>query len=152
MSHCELCGKETALFKVAIEGTDMFVCSNCAKFGQIKERPKIPAPAAQKIFPQAKSLEPALEVTEVIVKDYAKKIRQAREKLGLNQEDFAKKINEKESLLQKMETGTFEPSLALARKLEKLLGLKLIEKFEEKKLSFAKESSEGMTLGDFINR
>lgn len=150
MAQCELCGKETSLFKAAIEGTDMLVCSNCAKFGQIKEMPQ--APAAFKNFSRASLPEPALETAETIVSDFAKKIRQAREKLCLNQEDFAKKINEKESLLHKLETGAFEPSLPLARKLEKLLSIKLIEKFEEKKVTFAKESSESMTLGDFIKR
>ena len=54
-------------------------------------------------------------------------IRNKRDELGLKQEDFAKMLNEKESIIHKLETGEFKPSLKLAKKLEKKFGLKLIE-------------------------
>ena len=151
MANCEICGQETELIRAEIEGMDMSVCRNCAKFGQIKEIPRIKRTPEKFIKKPVRSA-PHLEVNESIVSDYAQKIRKARERLGLKQEDFAKKINEKESLLHKMETGSFEPSLPLARKLEKILNIKLIEKVEEKEVSFSREPSEGMTIGDLMKK
>ncbi|MFC1801167.1 multiprotein bridging factor aMBF1 [Nanoarchaeota archaeon] len=147
--NCDLCGKETKLFKAEVEGTEMMVCKNCASFGQLKEPLEKPAKKVHQ-FSKRERKEPALETAETIISDYAQKIRQAREKMGLSQEDFAKKINEKESLLHKMEVGSFEPSLVLAKKLEKLLGIKLIQKTEEKKIPLPKGSSEGFTIGDLM--
>ena len=152
MPNCELCGQEKELVQAEIEGIGMFVCRNCARFGQVKESPEVQVKAVKKIIKKSTYSEPHLEVTETIAPDYAQKIRKAREKIGLTQEEFAKKINEKESLLHKMETNSFEPSLPLARKLEKLLGIKLIEKIEEKKLILPKGSSEGLTIGDLIKK
>lgn len=153
MAQCDLCGKETELVQAEIEGTEMSVCRACAQHGTIKD-PAIPkkAKSIKKSLHKKPAHEPALETVESIVPDYGQKIRKAREKLGLNQEDFAKKINEKESLLHKMETGSFEPSLPSAKKLEKILGIKLIERVEEKETASQKTSSEGFTIGDLIRK
>ena len=74
--------------------------------------------------------------------------------MSMTQKQFAKHTNLKESIIHKIETGSFEPSLKMARKLEKVLKVKLIEEKEEeveiKPKSNEKPSSEGMTLGDFI--
>ncbi|MCK4589189.1 MAG: TIGR00270 family protein [Nanoarchaeota archaeon] len=152
MPNCEMCGQETELVNAEIEGIEMTVCQNCARFGQVKDIPKEKIATLKKTNQKPMRSEPHLEVTESIIPDYPKKIREAREQLGLKQEDFAKKINEKESLLHKMETGSFKPSLSLARKLEKLLGIKLIQQIEEEKFTTAKTSSEGLTIGDLIKK
>jgi len=152
MPNCEICGQETELVIAEIEGMDMSVCHKCAQFGQIKNIPKIKTELSKKISHKPIHSEPHLEIIETIVPDYSQKIKKARERLDLNQEDFAKKINEKESLLHKMETGSFEPSLPLAKKLEKLLGIKLIQKVEEEKIVSSKISSEGLTIGDLIKK
>jgi len=152
MPNCEICGQDTDLLQAEIEGMEMSVCSKCTQFGQIKKRPQIKEQIAQRTFKKSTRSEPHLEMTETIVSDYAQKIRKAREKLGLKQEDFAKRINEKESLLHKMETGSFEPNISLAKKLQKLLNIKLIEKIEEKRLTPSKISSEGLTIGDLIKK
>ena len=61
----------------------------------------------------------------------------------------AKKIAEKESTLHKIEVGTITPTLERARKLEKMLGLKLVEELKEEPIEKQKDSSV-MTLGDLI--
>ena len=83
--------------------------------------------------------------------DFAKKIRKKREQLGMKQEEFAKKIAERESVVHKLETGEFTPSLKLAIKLEKRLNLKLIEELEEEKqkIKLGTESAE-LTIGDML--
>ncbi|MCP3931924.1 MAG: helix-turn-helix domain-containing protein, partial [Bacteroidetes bacterium] len=41
--------------------------------------------------------------------------------MGLKQEQLAKMLSEKESLIQKMETGNFSPPIGMARKIGKIL-------------------------------
>ena len=87
---------------------------------------------------------------ELLAENYPELIKKKRESLNLSQKDFAIKINEKESIIHKIETGAFEPSLALAKKLEKMLNIKLIEEHEEKHEKFKRNKIEGFNLGDFI--
>ena len=71
------------------------------------------------------------ELIQMVVSDYAQKIRKAREKMGLTQEEFAKKLAEKWSIMQKIESGQFKPSIEMARKLERILNIELIEQYSE---------------------
>ncbi|HLF54865.1 MAG TPA: multiprotein bridging factor aMBF1 [Candidatus Nanoarchaeia archaeon] len=137
---CELCGKNTQLVRAIVEGTEVNVCENCGKYGKVLRKPVVkstPKPAIQ-------------EVLDVVTQDYAKLIREAREKRGLTQKEFAKELNEKESILQKIENGNFVPPISMARKLEKLLKIKLVELEEEEKQQAAKGKSEMLTIGDVI--
>ena len=150
--NCEMCGKETELYTASIEGVTMKVCPRCAGHGKILRKP---APEPKKIWKKKISApaEPEVELVEAIVDDYAKKIRDARTKAGMTQKEFAKKINEKESLLHKMETKSFKPSMPLAKKLEKILHIKLIEQREEEKITMPKTGKSGtLTIGDLIKR
>ncbi|MBS3175914.1 TIGR00270 family protein [Candidatus Woesearchaeota archaeon] len=145
--QCEMCGKESPLFLVRIEGTQMNACKTCASFGQILKNP-----VARAVIP-IKKAPPKDEALPVIVTDYAAKIKAAREQKGMTQEELARKLNEKESLMHKMETGSFEPPIALAEKLEKFLNIKLIETAEiTTVLNLPKGKTECFTLGDFIKK
>jgi putative transcription factor len=149
--NCEMCGKEAELYTAAIEGVNMKVCERCASHGKIiaKARPKI---VPRRMKKATKPAEPEVELVEVILEDFSKRIRDARTKSGMTQKEFAKKINEKESLLHKMETGSFTPSIPLAKKLEKTLGIKLIEQREEEKVVMPKSKKGGaMTIGDILH-
>lgn len=57
-------------------------------------------------------------------------IKSARERIGWTQDDLAKKIMEKKNVLSSIERGALMPDLKTARKLEKTLGIKLIEKVQ----------------------
>ena len=143
--NCDLCGKITeSLAKAIIEGVQLDVCSECAKFGKIISQPKRPGPKEQHL--QIKKRE---EKTELIVDNYPEIVKKKRESMGLTQKDFAAKISEKEAVVSKIEAGTFMP-LPLAKKLEKFFGIKLVESYEEKHESVKTDRHEGFTLGDFI--
>ncbi|MDP7457542.1 MAG: helix-turn-helix domain-containing protein, partial [Candidatus Woesearchaeota archaeon] len=62
----------------------------------------------------------------------------------------AKKINEKVSLIHHIETGKTEPSIALAKKLERFLNISLVKQDEQIPVHIEKSSSEAMTIGDMI--
>lgn len=144
-----MCGANTKLWKTMIEGTQMNVCRDCSKFGKILSAVR-PEPVKSKSETR-KPLPQGPEIIQVISEDYAKKIRLAREQLNLTQKEFAQKINEKESIIHKLETSSFEPNMALARKLEKALKITLVEQHEESEQKTEKtESGEEFTLGDFI--
>lgn len=95
------------------------------------------------------------DTTLELVENYDAKIRQAREKLGLTHEQLGKRINEKVSLLRKIETGKMKPNNALATRLEHTLKIRLIIPESEEKVKIppsriAKAKNEGVTLGDLL--
>jgi putative transcription factor len=72
---------------------------------------------------------------EEIVEGYGKIIRKAREKTSLKIAVIGEKINEKESYIDAIENERLRPTIAVARKLERELGIKLIEKVEEEQVA-----------------
>lgn len=150
MTLCEMCGKESLLLKTKIEGTELMVCGSCASFGKVLQKPaeiKESRPKPKKFVEN--KIE---EVIEIISGDYSKRIRDARNWMGLTQKEFAKKLSEKESLIQKMESNHLMPTLDLAKKIEKTCNIKLIENYKEKKesakINFKDKS---LTIGDLID-
>jgi len=104
MTDCEMCGKKLQVAqKVKIEGTIMNVCSNCAQYGEVLAKPR--TTFAKKGFTQIKQrTKENPDNKRMIVRQYGARIKEAREKRKLKQEDFAKQINEKESLIHKVES------------------------------------------------
>lgn len=145
MPSCDMCGSQGKLVRALIEGTELNVCQQCAKFGKVL---KIPVTFVKK---QVIVKQPKPEPLEIIVSDYNSIIKKKREELGITQEELAIKIAERESIINKVEAGQMEPSISLAKKLEKLLEVKLIEVFEDKggALSTKTKTAE-FTIGDSI--
>jgi putative transcription factor len=66
-----------------------------------------------------------MEESEV-AEDYSNLVRGHRMKMGLSQEELAKRVNERLSVIQKIETGKIAPDSGLCRKLEHELRIKLL--------------------------
>ena len=143
---CDMCGSSGSLFRAEVEGAILTVCGKCSRFGKVLGAVK--QHEIQKAG-QNKPVEKP-ELMDIMVDGYAGKIRKKREELGLTQKDFAKKINEKESLIQQIESGNFHPDISLAKKLQKALGISLLEEYEEKHEAMQHAKSESFTIGDFI--
>lgn len=124
------------------------MCEDCSKFGRIISAVK----EEKKEIKKETRAEPKKEeeVTLTIIPDYGGIIKNKREQVGIKQEDFAKQINEKVSLIHKIETNQFEPSIELARKIERFLHVKLIEMEEVKIDKVGEAKREHFTIGDFI--
>lgn len=149
--RCEICGKKIIgqPIKTKIESSVMNTCKECSKFGKVQREP----PRQQGQFRRSssgpirrfRSTKPSYEVIE----DYNKVIRKSREKKGWSREELAEKIYEKVSVINRVESGRMVPDMKLSRKLEKILGIIILEKTDE---TIAEEISSsnvrGATIGD----
>jgi putative transcription factor len=144
MALCEMCGKESFLKTADVEGVDLSVCENCVKFGVVKKKAFVPRKSHALVSHDGPSF--------LVVKDYAQKIRQAREAKGMSQEDFAKFLSERASVVQKWESGHMRPRIGIARKIGKLLQIRLLEREGQEKTEevVKRKVSDELTLGDFI--
>ena len=138
--NCELCGKQRELVLALVENSEMKLCSDCSRFGKVLR--EIKEVEEEKKFEEE-------EFVEGIVEDYFKIIKDKREKMGLKQEELAKKLNIKESIIHKIETGSVELSIEIARKLENFLRIKLITEYNVKYRKIG-TNDKVMTLGDLI--
>ena len=144
MANCEMCGTETKLYPTLIEGVELNVCQKCAGFGKRLKKPAKVVRKKRKTPAKSKR-----EVIQVIRDDYSKILRKKREKMGLKQNEFAKFLAEKESIIHKMESGNYTPSIELARKMENKLNIDLIRQKEIEPQNI-KASKTTFTIGDVL--
>ena len=147
MMGCEMCGKSQVEYAIEIEGTSLKVCESCKEYGQTVS--KLSTPTANTRRPVYKVVDRA-EMLEFITEGFGQKIKSARERQNMTQEDFAKKINEKLSTYHNVESGHLTPNIALARKLERALSIKLVEQIETGPLHMKSQAPQSMTLGDVM--
>lgn len=164
--QCELCGTETdELTTIQTEGTKLQVCSNCTDFGTVLQEETSSTGSqggtqssssnqTQKKKPNPQKSNPrsdAFDQMETLAPDYDDRVRGARESSGLTQEDLAKQLNEKASLIRKIEGGDMQPDEEVRKKLERALEISLVEEVGGEEWEGG-GSSEGYTLGDIIER
>jgi putative transcription factor len=140
---CEMCGKDVEqTSRVRIEGSVLQLCADCAKFGKALDPPPAPAAAvvalprrspygggASRAAVGHRALQERDLYTEIgemeLAPDWAKRIRIAREALKWTPEEFGKKLNEKKSVVLKLESGGMHPPDDLVRRVERLLKVRL---------------------------
>jgi len=157
---CEMCGKNvTFCKKVTIEGVHLEVCSECAKFGieakksaaEPEQKPK--SVISQRLESRERRSRPRDiyegSEKEELVEDFAKRIREAREKRGMTQKELAMRLNERVTVLSKIESGNMRPDERLIGKLQKELEIVLKEKLAP--IVASKESGpRSLTLADLV--
>ncbi|MFW5922122.1 MAG: multiprotein bridging factor aMBF1, partial [Halodesulfurarchaeum sp.] len=90
---------------------------------------------------------------EELAEDYHDRIRNARESRDLTQEELANQINEKASLIRKLEHGDMLPSDEVQSKLEGHFGISLTASSETGEEEWDSGGSDsGLTLGDMVER
>lgn len=154
--------------RVVIEGAKLTVCGSCAKHGQSTWEPAPPRPNpipqlqgqgataySGPIHIKKRVIKARVDTSKEIVADYAEVIKQAREDAGLSVEDLGMKINEKASVLRKIELGKITPNNQLIARLEHTLKITLLvvvneEKDEAEQRSAPKAANRELTLGDLI--
>jgi len=154
MGECVICGAQVdKLFLAKIEGAEVEVCRNCAKLGTIIRRTDTSDSGRYSESEENSRFSSSPTVINVLVENYGKLVKNARESKNWKQEDLAKKLAIKESLLHNIESGHFEPSEEMVRKLEKFLHITLMTQMEEGKTplrKFEDEDNSPMTLGDML--
>jgi putative transcription factor len=158
--QCELCGKETAkLLTSRIEGVEMQVCEDCAKFGttiqNYSRMPEVKGGRSRRggEYPSSSSRpkrprKDLFDTLKIVVEDYGNIIKQAREKRGQTLKELAKQVGIKESTLHKIERNELEPEEKYVKRLEKELKITLYEGSSEEYEHGT--SDKEYTLGDMI--
>ena len=140
MPECEICGRSASL-RAVIEGSWVYVCSQCSKHAE----------AVEEIKPVQRTVQIKKIITieeSKINPDFASIVKQSRENAKLTRKDLARKIKEKESVIERTERGNI-PEDKVAKKLEAALRIKLLG-FEEAKVKLQKKKDEEITLGDVV--
>lgn len=141
---CEICGEREADYLILIEGAKLAACHRCAGAGKvIRSLREAPVRNTEAPKPRAE-----MEVVE----GYGSVISGARKRMGLPIEVLAERINEKLSFLERVEHEKTLPDEKIARKLEKELGIKLLQESGSGGTSEEPKSrgTGGMTLGDIL--
>ncbi len=181
MYYCDICGNpiKGEPYIVEIEGTVLVLCEQCSrKYAATRKRPLSSIQNVQNVRHLQISQTPPmnLRVREgprtttfrivtrntqskisvkperfEVVENYAELVRRARQSIGLTREELAKLVGVKESIIRRIEEGQLMPDVELARKLEKVLRIKLLVPAEETSEIISKSGSGGeLTLGDII--
>ena len=161
MGICEMCGKTVGTRRYLVEGTVMNLGLECSKYGSPMDAP---APAGS-AGAMAKNLERRatrmtsrsvfdLQETKVLVGDYGTRVHKAREAKGLSHEQLGNKVSARVPELKHIEAGKLRPGDDLVKKLEKELGITLLEAVEGPAPVVsgvgAKKGSGSLTIGDLL--
>lgn len=162
---CEMCGKlleAHEIYRVRVEGSILSLCHSCASCGTIlshpspprkkhKEKPRASTVVSEETHVVSSKRKDADESEERIIPDFGKRVHLARERKGLTQHDAALHLNEKESILKKVEAGELTPDFKLAKKLERFFNITLIEEITiDLHATVTSSSQEELTLGDVV--
>ncbi len=172
MPQCEMCGKEVgSLTTVRIEGAQIDVCNDCTDFGtevttsstsststkystgsSDSSSSKTSGSSSSGSRSRSRRTDMFDEMDEV-AQDYDDRIRAARESAGLSQEELADQLNEKASLISKLEHGDVLPSDDVQEKLERKLDITLSASGDSEDNEWDGGGSTGnYTLGDVVKR
>jgi putative transcription factor len=167
-----MCGAEQAsLTTTKVEGAELELCSSCADFGtKVREEPSSTSGSKYSTSSNSGTTSSGssssgssggggdntrrrdmFDTMDEIATDYDDRIRSAREAAGLSQEALADDLNEKASLIRKLERGDTLPTDDIQRKLERALDISLVEG-EEVDAEWETSDAGTMTLGDVVKR
>ena len=148
---CELCGKENAgVFNILVSGARISACATCST----KRGFSIPSretgrtrPSTKSPISRARKTRPTFEAAS----DFHIRIRKARKAGGMSVEELGRKMNLRVQDLQKYEGGSVPPD-SVAKKLEKALGIMILEEVEANDVSpVVKRSNKSVTIADMLD-
>lgn len=174
MVQCEMCGAETSSPKtVKVEGAELQLCDSCSQFGtEVKTQETSSTSTKYSTTSDSASTSSSggssssssrssgtrrrsdmFDQMDEIAQDYDQRIRRAREAAGMSQEDLANDLNEKASLIRKLEQSDILPNDDIRSKLERKLDISLAEGESSEDSEWESGSStDGYTLGDVVKR
>jgi len=167
-----MCGADVAsLTTTKVEGAELELCDNCQGFGTTVETQQSSSSTSKYSTSSSSGTSNAsgssssggstqstrrkkdmFDDMDELAADYDDRIRDSRESLGLTQEELANQLNEKASLIRKLERGDILPSDDVQSKLEKKLEITLTEGADVEDTEWSSGSGQSMTLGDVVER
>ncbi|MHA1129430.1 MAG: multiprotein bridging factor aMBF1 [Candidatus Helarchaeota archaeon] len=154
---CDVCGRKITgkpQFRY-FEGARLMVCDICARFAEKQQPPpqkssnyrlKTPQHRVKRKFPKRSTRN--LELRD----DYAKIIREAREKKNWTQKKLANKLLERLSMIRRIESGKMQPEESVIKKLEQALDISLfISTNDIPEVKLETKIPSDMTLGDIVH-
>ncbi|WP_380676832.1 multiprotein bridging factor aMBF1 [Salinigranum sp. GCM10025319] len=176
MPQCEMCGaSKSSLTTVKVEGAELELCDECKDFGT-EVRTESSSSSSSKYSTSSSSGKSSsssssssassssssstrrrrdmFDTMDEIATDYDQRVREARESRGQSQQELAGDLNEKTSLIRKIERGDVLPSDEVRKKLERELGISLVEGqgSDDDESEWSSGSSTTTTLGDVVKR
>ncbi|WP_096592686.1 multiprotein bridging factor aMBF1 [Halorubrum ezzemoulense] len=173
MPQCEMCGAEEAsLTTTKVEGAELELCSSCTDFGT-EVRDESTSSGGGKYSTSSSTGKSSsssgssgsggssgsptrprdmFDDMDEIATDYDELIRDARESRGLSQEELADQLNEKASLIRKLERADTLPTDEVQRKLERAPDISLVEGQSTDDADWETDDAGTMTLGDVVKR
>ena len=155
--QCELCGRVCDCKPATVDGVKMMLCPGCMRHGQgIETTPEtsfdVQKPILERIKrPKVKDV--YKDMNKELVSGWNDLIKNARKKKGLSREELGFRIGERTVTIAKIENGDLRPSDKMVEKLEKELGITLVEEVSSvHSISTGSRSNRGLTLGDFVKR
>jgi putative transcription factor len=154
--QCEICGAEISGVpqRIVVDRSTMEVCNSCARFGKPEDKwslvPKKMVPAERAFTASRPKPRDHFKDLVELVPDFGRKIREAREGLGLSPEELGGKIKEKATLLKKIEREDISPEDDIRKKLERVLKIKLLDEASEARVKSG-SGGRGLTLGDIAS-
>lgn len=149
MVMCDMCGVDSfRLNDIVVERTLLSVCDRCKGYGNSVNIQKpiegvSTANVPRKIFVE--------ENVPFVIEAAGKMIQSTREKRGLKQAQLAAMVGIKESAMHKIETSVIKPEIDVAKKLEKILDIKIIDTYDDsEKSKNVNLDDENLTVGDLI--
>jgi len=130
-----------------IEGAIVDACDKCSNFGT---KVNTGQESAYKAIKKTVKISELASVDLELVPEYGRIIATVREDKGLTRYDFAKRINEKESVIKRVEEEGFEPDGDLLKKIEDFLDIRLRERYEGVVLHRREKKRPALTVGDII--
>ena len=153
--QCELCGRDCRECRPAlVDGVRMLLCPDCMRHGQGVTEVAKPSVGVQKSLlarikkPKVKDV--YVEMNKELVSGWNDLIKRARIKKGLSREELGFRIGERTVTVAKIENGDLRPSDKMVEKLEKELGITLVEEVRRLPASSSGTGSSSLTLGDFL--
>lgn len=165
--ECDICGRETQVFRYRIEGAEVVACASCGRHGTLIEDksqsnsknqtfrgsyPKLKMDQRPASKPKVQSQQNYSKKGEkVLIEHYGRVITSTRDKMGITRQELAKSLFIRETLLAKIESENIRPKDEVIKKIEKALNISLFEESTEVASQFTNQqtNSRSMTLGDF---
>ncbi len=157
---CEICGADAKdLQEVIFAGTRVLACRKCIREHRLTVVKRRVDKIRDSLLNVRRNTRPSRRVRVPktvdyeLVEDYGRIIKAARERSGLTQEDLARHVGVKLSYIKKVEQGKLVPELSIAKKLEKVLGVKILVEAEDLQIEdmhVSEADESGLTLGDYL--